>query len=463
MSERARAWSDEVGPRNDAGVRDLVMPRVSRSVSDAAITKWSIRQGQHVSEGDVLAEISAANVTMEIEAPCDGVVEAVLKEAGSGLIAAGTVIARIASDGPERDVEPKAASAPATAALPAVDLVVASDTTFAGASRSLSLADALREGLRLAMMRDESVFVIGEGLSDPARCSPVLRGILDEFGHGRVVATPITPHAMVGLAAGAALAGLKPVVDVTAWALMLQAMDPIIQSAAKMRYRSNGRASVPLVLRGRNGAWARTGPMHSVNFAAWFASVPGLKVVCPATASCAKGLLAAAISDPDPVIILECDSLYDAAGDVPDSEGWTVPIGKARVACEGVDLSIVTYGASVQVGVDAAAILSRETGFTAEVIDLRSLRPLDMPAVLASVRKTGRLLTLDEATPVCSISSEVCAAVAAQAFQSLKAAPARMEAADVPVPYAANLERLVYADAADVAAKARRLIEHSRV
>lgn len=464
MTERARVWSVDVGSQGDAESRDVVMPRVSVSVPDAAITRWSVVEGQKVSEGDVLAEVSAANVTMEIEAPCDGILDAVLHSAGPNLITPGTIIARIAADRLEQTSPPDATDVQAESTQRAVVAPAAvSNVTLPGSSRSQSMADALRDALRAAMAHDDNVFVIGEGISDPSRCSPVLRGLLEEFGQERVVATPITPHAVVGLAVGAAMAGLKPVVDVTAWALMLQALDPMIQSAAKTRYRSNGQAAVPLVLRGRNGAWSRTGPMHSMNLAAWFASVPGLKVVCPATPSCAKGLLASAISDPDPVIVLECDRLYEAIGDVPDGEGWAVPIGKARVAAEGGDLTIVTYGASVQVAVDAASILRSETGHSADVIDLRTLRPLDLPAVLASVRKTGRLMTLDEAGPVCSISSEICAAVSTQALQFLKAPPVRIEAADTPVPYAANLEALVYADAAEVAAKARRVIEHGKV
>lgn len=469
MRETAHALANLSSAPARPDVRDVVMPRLSRSQDAAAIVVWKVREGDRVAEGDILADLEVGSVTMEVEAPCAGTISQILHPASSALIPAGTTIVRIdaqraedAAETPDHQPTPPREAEKTTPAPVPDAAVVAIDGERL--KQDLSVADALRTALRSALLRDPTVFIIGESVADPARCSPVLRDLAGEFGADRVVGTPITPHAVAGMAVGAAMAGLKPVVDVTAWALMLQALDPIVQSAAKTRYRSNGQASVPLVLRGRNGAWARGGAMHSMNLASWFAAVPGLKVVCPATAACAKGLMTAAIADPDPVIILETEALYETVGAVPDDEAWSIPLGKARVARSGTDITIVTYGAGVRVALAAAEVLQGGDGaISAEVIDLRSLRPLDMPAVLTSVRKTGRLLTLDDATPICSISSEICAAVSSQAFNALKAAPLRVEAADTPVPYAGNLESLVYADAGEVAAKAKRLVDHSRV
>ena len=437
------------------------MPRISKTVEQAAVARWFVTEGQKVGEGDVIAEIAAGNVTMEIEAGSGGVVAELVVPAGSNLLAAGTLLARLT--GAAIPVAEHAAAPVAIAALPERDATIEiAPNDAAQPATVLSFAHALRAGLAAQMRQDPDVFVIGESVADLGRCSAVVAGLAEEFGHRRVVGTPITPHAVVGLAVGAAMAGLKPVVEVTAWALALQAIDPIVSSAAKTRYRSGGRQGVPIVLRGRNGMWPGAGAMHSVSLASWFAAVPGLKVVCPATPACAKGLMWSAIADPDPVIILEADALYETIGPAPDDDQWSVPIGKARVARAGEALTIVTYGGGVTLALDAAETLSA-AGVSAEVIDLRTLRPLDMPAVLASVRKTGRLLTLDDAPPACSIGAEICAGVTAAAFSSLKAAPVRMAAVDTPVPFAANLEALVLPAAEDIAAKALRLVEQNRV
>lgn len=456
----------DMAERVDGGAskteHDVVMPRVAKDLERAAIVRWMVHEGQAVQEGDVIAEIAAGHTTMEVEARTDGIVEALLP-AGPGLVEAGVVIARIAGQiakGKESETAPSAQ--PHSARSPAPVARWTEGDALDLSSSELTYAEALRAGLAAQLRRDADVFVIGEGVADFGRCSAVMQGLAEDFGERRIVGTPITPHAVVGLAVGAALAGLKPVVEVTAWALALQALDPIVSTAAKTRYRSGGALGVPLVLRGRNGAWPGTGVMHNVNLASWFAHVPGLKVVCPATPRCAKGLMQAAILDPDPVVVLEPHALYDVAGSVPDSDDWVVPLGKARVARSGGDLSIVTYGAGVALAMAAAETLD-QSGVSAEVIDLRSLRPLDMPAVLASVRKTGRLLTLDDGWPVCSIGAEICAGVAAAAFGSLKAAPVRMEGADTPVPFATNLEALVLPDAEEVAAKALRLADQGRV
>lgn len=440
------------------------MPRISKTVEQAAVARWFVTEGQKVGEGDVLAEIAAGNVTMEIEAGSGGVVAELVVPAGCDLLAAGTLLARLTG---AAVAQAESAPAPVVTAPPATlpereaAIEIASNDA-AQPVTVLSFARALRAGLAAQMRQDPDVFVIGESVADFGRCSAVVAGLAEEFGHRRVVGTPITPHAVVGLAVGAAMAGLKPVVEVTAWALALQAIDPIVSSAAKTRYRSGGHQGVPIVLRGRNGMWPGAGAMHSVSLASWFAAVPGLKVVCPATPACAKGLMWSAIADPDPVIVLEADALYETTGPAPDDDHWSVPIGKARVARAGESLTIVTYGSGVALALGAAEALSA-AGVSAEVIDLRTLRPLDMPAVVASVRKTGRLMTLDDAPPVCSIGAEICAGVTAAAFGSLKAAPVRMAAADTPVPFAANLEALVLPAAEDIAAKALRLAGQDRV
>ena len=446
----------------DDGV-DVVMPRLSQTVDRAAVVRWFVTAGQIVGEGDILAEVAADNVTMEIEADTRAVVDTLVVPAGPDLLAAGTPIARLkanaATPGKLAQSTPTQPSTPD--ATP--DEHRAGPDAEAGplSASEMSFAEALGSGLAAQMRQDPDVFVIGEGVADFGRCSAVVKGLAEAFGHRRVVGTPITPHAVVGLAVGAAMAGLKPVVEVTAWALALQAIDPIVSSAAKARYRSGGRLGVPIVLRGRNGRWPGAGPMHNVSLAAWFAAVPGLKVVCPATPACAKGLMRAAIIDPDPVIVLEADALYETTGPVPDDDAFTVPIGKARIARAGDAVTIVAYGQGVSVALEAAMELEA-SGISAEVVDLRTLRPLDIAAVLASVRKTGRLLTIDDTIAACSIGAEISAGVCSAAFGSLKAAPVRLAAADTPVPYAVNLEALVLPDAGEVAAKALRLVGQGR-
>lgn len=449
-------------PGDDDGV-EVVMPRLSKTVDRAAVVRWFVTAGQSVGEGDVLAEVGADNVTMEIEADAKGVVQALVVPAGPDLLAAGTPIALLKAGAPEVAIQAGPTQQVASQVTLSTDTAEEPGAEADPQSVSdMSFAVAIGAGLAAQMRQDPDVFVIGESVADFGRCSAVVAGLAEEFGHRRVIGTPITPHAAVGLAVGAAMAGLKPVVEVTAWALALQAIDPIISSAAKTRYRSAGRLGVPIVLRGRDGIWPGSGPMHSVSLASWFASTPGLKVVCPATPACAKGLMRSAILDPDPVIILEADALYETIGPVPDDDAFAVPIGKARVARAGDALTIVTYGQGVAVALAAAAELAA-SGISAEIIDLRTLRPIDMTTVLASVRKTGLLLTLDGTVAVCSIGAEICAGVTTAAFGSLKSAPVRIAAADTPVPYAANLEALVLPDAGEVAAKAMRLAGHSRV
>lgn len=450
------ATRETSSPERD-DVQDVVMPALSRAKPAAAIVRWLAAEGEAVEEGDVLAEVAAGNVTMEVEAACAGILVTIVSPADTDAkINAGTVIARIATQEDDDETQPAAGQAGTGEASSTNAQTQADSASMPGSE--MTYADALKAALTAQMLKDDRVFVIGEGVAGSERVSPVVQGLVDAFGTKRVVETPIIPHAMTGLAAGAAMAGLKPVVEFMTWSLALQAIDPIVSTAAKTRYRSGGELGLPMVLRARNGRWPGTGPMHSVSLAAWFAHIPGLKVVAPATPACAKGLMHVAIEDPDPVIILEADSLYETAGHVPDDEGWTVPIGKARVAREGRDITLVAYSSGVAEALGAASALATK-GIEAEVIDLRSLRPLDRTAIETSVKKTGRLLCLDEGWTCCSIAAEVCAHVAGHCFADLKSGPVRMTAADTPVPAAPNLEQLIWPAAGDVAARALKLME----
>jgi pyruvate dehydrogenase E1 component beta subunit len=306
---------------------------------------------------------------------------------------------------------------------------------------AMSVREALRDAMAEEMRRDEAVFVMGEEVGEYQGAYKVTQGLLDAFGPRRVVDTPITEYGFAGVGVGAAFAGLRPIVEFMTWNFAMQAIDHIVNSAAKTLYMSGGTMHCPIVFRGPNGAAARVAAQHSQDFSAWYASVPGLKVIAPYTAADAKGLLKAAIRDPSPVVFLENEILYGQTFDVPKLEDFVLPIGKARVAREGRDATIVSYSRGMAYALDAAKHLAGE-GIEAEVIDLRTLRPLDIETVLASVRKTNRIVVVEEGWPVCSVGSEICARVAAQAFDYLDAPPTKISGADVPMPYAANLEKL---------------------
>jgi pyruvate dehydrogenase E1 component beta subunit len=304
-----------------------------------------------------------------------------------------------------------------------------------------TVRDALRDAMAEEMRRDELVFLMGEEVAEYQGAYKISQGLLDEFGARRVIDTPITEHGFTGLGVGAAFDGLRPIVEFMTWNFAMQAMDQIINSAAKTRYMSGGQMSCPIVFRGPNGAAARVGAQHSQDYAAWYASVPGMKVVAPYSAADAKGLLKAAIRDPNPVCFLENEILYGKSFPVPKLDDFVLPIGKARICRPGTDVTIVGYSITVGMALEAAEKLAEE-GIDAEVIDLRSLRPLDMDTVLASVKKTNRIVTIEQAWPVCSIGSEVCSRVALEAFDYLDAPPTKVSGKDVPMPYAANLEKL---------------------
>jgi pyruvate dehydrogenase E1 component beta subunit len=324
----------------------------------------------------------------------------------------------------------------------------------------ITMREALRDAMAEEMRRDDAVFVMGEEVAEYQGAYKITQGLLDEFGPRRVIDTPITEAGFAGLGVGAAFAGLKPIVEFMTFNFAMQAIDHIVNSAAKTHYMSGGQLSCPIVFRGPNGAAARVAAQHSQEYSAWYAHVPGLKVIAPSTAADAKGLLKAAIRDPNPVVFLENEILYGATGPVPKDGDFVIPIGKARIARPGKDVTIVSWSRGMVYSLEAAKALEAE-GIDAEVIDLRTLRPLDMETVLASVRKTNRIVTVEEAWPVCSLGSEICARVTAEAFDYLDAPPTKVSGADVPMPYAANLEKLALPGAPQVVAAVKAVLYRS--
>jgi len=455
---------------------DILMPGLSPTMEEGTLAKWLVSEGQEVKAGDVIAEIETDKATMEVEAVDEGRLEKILVPAGTENVKVNTPIALIAGeeDTPrapaakaeqpapkpvanvqpaapaprpapsskssepagEEDVVPRAESERA-AAVAAREPGIAPGTEMV----TLSVREALRDAMAEEMRRDPDVFLMGEEVAQYQGAYKVSQGLLKEFGDKRVIDTPITEQGFAGIGVGAAFAGLKPIVEFMTWNFAMQAIDQIVNSAAKTRYMSGGSMRAPVVFRGPNGAAARVAAQHSQCYSAWYAHVPGMKVVAPFTAADAKGLLKSAIRDPNPVIFLENEILYGSHGPVPKVDDWLVPIGKARIARAGSDVTIVSFARGMVYALEAAEALAKD-GIEAEVIDLRTLRPLDLDTVLTSVRKTNRIVTVEEAWPVCSVGSEICAQVAMQAFDHLDAPPAKVSGADVPMPYAANLEKL---------------------
>jgi pyruvate dehydrogenase E1 component beta subunit len=443
---------------------EILMPALSPTMEEGKLAKWLIAEGQSVKPGDVIAEIETDKATMEVEAVDEGKVAKLLVPEGTEGVKVNTPIALLdggagapaakrAPPAREEGVSPLAPTAPAKAApveargLPPAEPEIAPGTDTV----SQTMREALRDAMAEEMRRDPSVFLIGEEVAQYQGAYKVSQGLLDEFGPRRVIDTPITEQGFAGIGVGAAFAGLKPIVEFMTWNFAMQAIDQIVNSAAKTHYMSGGQVHCPIVFRGPNGAAARVAAQHSQCYSAWYAHVPGLKVLAPSNPADAKGLLKSAIRDPNPVLVLENEVLYGSSGQVPKVEEWLVPIGKARIARPGKDVTVVSFARGMVYALEAAEQLAGE-GIDAEVIDLRTLRPLDLETVLASVRKTNRIVTVEEAWPVCSVGSEICAQVAMQAFDDLDAPPAKVAGADVPMPYAANLERLALPSAAQVVA-----------
>ncbi len=426
------------------------MPALSPTMEEGKLTKWFVKVGDPVKSGDVIAEIETDKATMEVEAVDEGVVEQLLVSEGTEEVKVNTAIARLSGEtsssaprpttqAPAVQVITPDARAPVVTPLPAA----APDDVFADGVPlvKITVRDALRDAMAEEMRRDPSVFLMGEEVAQYQGAYKVSRGMLEEFGERRVIDTPITEHGFAGLGVGAAMAGLRPIVEFMTFNFAMQAIDQIINSAAKTLYMSGGQIRCPVVFRGPNGAASRVGAQHSQDYASWYAHIPGLKVVAPYDAADAKGLLKSAIRDPNPVVFLEHEMLYGHEFDIPQADDWLVPIGRAKVRRAGKDVTLVAYSRMVGVALAAADLLA-EKGLEAEVIDLRSLRPLDHETVVQSVRGTHRLVTVEEGWGPMGVGAEVAARVVELAFDDLDAPPLRVCHADTPLPYAANLELL---------------------
>ncbi|MFP6748250.1 MAG: pyruvate dehydrogenase complex E1 component subunit beta [Alphaproteobacteria bacterium] len=453
----------------------ITMPALSPTMTEGTVATWLVAEGEAVSPGDMIAEIETDKATMEVEAIDEGIMGKILVPAGTENVAVNTPIAILllpgedaaALDGvdiappPTPPMEPEAAPAVAPQAMPAVaaaapaaEIPVEAEVPPGTEMAATTVRDALRDAMAEEMRRDEDVFLLGEEVAEYQGAYKISQGMLAEFGDRRVIDTPITEHGFTGIAVGAAFGGLKPIVEFMTFNFAMQAIDHIINSAAKTLYMSGGQMGCPIVFRGANGIASRVGAQHSQCYASWYAHCPGLKVVSPYTAADAKGLLKSAIRDPNPVIFLENELMYGHTFDVPVLDDFTVPIGKARVARAGSDVTIVAFSISVGWALEAAELLAAE-GISAEVIDLRSLRPLDMPTLLRSVAKTNRCVTVEEGWLACGIGAELSASLMEQAFDDLDAPVTRVGGADVPMPYAANLEQLALPNAAAIAAAAK--------
>ena len=471
---------------------ELKMPALSPTMEEGTLAKWLVKEGDTVKSGDILAEIETDKATMEFEAIDEGVVSSILIAEGTDGVKVGTVIAMLT--GEDEAVQSTTAKPFASSEderpggrAPTMGVSTALDTNGKGgavseaeqptptaeaapipaksdpaipdgtAMTSLTLREALRDAMAEEMRRDLRVFVMGEEVAEYQGAYKVTQGLLDEFGAGRVIDTPITEYGFAGIGTGAAMGGLRPIIEFMTFNFAMQAIDHIINSAAKTNYMSGGQMRCPIVFRGPNGAAARVGAQHSQNYAPWYASVPGLIVICPYDAADAKGLLKAAIRCEDPVVFLENELLYGRTFEVPALDDHVLPIGKARVMREGRDITIVSYSIGVGMALEAAENLAGE-GINAEVIDLRTIRPLDKATVLKSLAKTNRLVFAEEGWPTCSVGSEIIAICMEDGFDDLDAPIIRVTNEDVPMPYAANLEKLALVNPEKIAAACRKTL-----
>ncbi len=443
----------------------ILMPALSPTMEEGKLAKWLKNVGDMVKPGDVIAEIETDKATMEVEAIDEGPLTEILVPEGAENVKVNTPIAVIgeadAAPAPKAEASKAEAPAPTTAAdAPAAitptalpDAEIPEGTEMV----SMTVREAIREGMSEEMRRDPDVFLMGEEVGQYQGAYKISQGMLDEFGPQRVIDTPITEHGFTGLAVGAAFAGLKPIVEFMTFNFAMQAIDHIINSAAKTLYMSGGQMGSPIVFRGANGAAARVGAQHSQDYAAWYGHIPGLKVVVPYTAADAKGLIKSAIRDPNPVVFLENEILYGKSFDVPKLDDWVVPIGKARIARAGKHVTIVSFGIGMTYALAAADKLAAD-GIEAEVIDLRTIRPMDLETVLESVKKTNRCVCVEEGYPRFSVTSELAAEIMTHAFDYLDAPVARVAGKDVPMPYAANLEKLALPNADEVVAAAKQVL-----
>ncbi len=437
----------------------ILMPALSPTMEEGTLAKWMVKEGDTVQSGDIIAEIETDKATMEFEVVDEGIIGKILVSEGTENIAVNTAIAILLEDGEnllnEKIEEPSNETkvtidisdnienveiTPNIAKSSFSNIVseeIPEGTTFT----PTTVRDALRDAMAEEMRSNENVFLMGEEVAEYEGAYKVSQGLLEEFGDKRVIDTPITEHGFAGIAVGAAFGGLNPIVEFMTFNFALQAMDHIINSAAKTLYMSGGQMGAPMVFRGPNGAASRVGAQHSHCFAAWYAQIPGLKVVMPYSASDAKGLLKSAIRDPNPVVFLENEMLYGRTFDVPDLEDFTVPIGKAKIWREGTDVTLISFGIGMQYALEASETLEKE-GVSCEVIDLRSIRPIDYDTIINSIKKTNRCVTIEEGFPVASIGNHLSAVIMERAFDYLDAPVINCTGKDVPMPYAANLEKL---------------------
>ena len=453
----------------------VLMPALSPTMEKGNLAKWLKKEGETIKSGDVIAEIETDKATMEVEATDEGTLGKILIPEGTADVAVNTPIATILADGestadlakvtppakqekaaesaPPAEAKSQAPASPAPAAPAAPAAIAAPDPEVPAGTEmvTMTIREALRDAMAEEMRRDGDVFIMGEEVAEYQGAYKVTQGLLQEFGAKRVIDTPITEHGFAGVGVGAAMAGLKPIVEFMTFNFAMQAMDQIINSAAKTLYMSGGQMGCSIVFRGPNGAAARVAAQHSQDYSAWYSQIPGMKVIAPFSAADYKGLLKAAIRDPNPVIFLENEVLYGHSGEVPKLDDYVIPIGKARVARVGSHVTIIAWSMGMSYALKAAEELAKE-GIEAEVIDLRTLRPMDTDTVIASVKKTGRAVTVEEGWQQSGVGAEVAARVMEHAFDYLDAPVARVSGKDVPMPYAANLEKLALPSVAEVVA-----------
>ena len=445
---------------------EILMPALSPTMEEGTLAKWLVKKGGTVSSGDIIAEIETDKATMEFEAVDEGIVGKILIAEGTEGVKVNTPIAILVEEGEDPSALPSTATAVATAvveapapavAAPVAPVVDLSPDWPADAEMApKTVREALRDAMAEEMRGDEDVFLMGEEVAEYQGAYKISQGLLDEFGAKRVIDTPITEHGFTGIAVGAAMAGLKPIVEFMTFNFAMQAMDQIINSAAKTLYMSGGQMGCPIVFRGPNGAAARVAAQHSQDYTAWYMQVPGLKVVVPYSAADAKGLLKSAIRDPNPVVFLENEILYGRSFDIPQVDDLTISLGKARIWREGSDVTIVSFGIGMQYALEAADKLADE-GISAEIIDLRTIRPMDTGTIVNSVMKTNRLVTVEEGWPQGSVGSYISSVVMQEAFDYLDAPVINLAGKDVPMPYASNLEKLALVTTDEVIAAVKQV------
>ena len=446
---------------------EILMPALSPTMEEGKLAKWLVKEGDKVSAGDIIAEIETDKATMEFEAVDEGILAKIIVAEGTEGVLVNSPIAMMADEATENtvDVKPIEKNVQTDASSTRTELK-SHETPLSGMeaewgadiqTRTQTVREAIRDAMAEEMRRDETVYLMGEEVAEYQGAYKVSQGLLDEFGSKRVIDTPITEHGFTGIAVGSAFAGLRPIVEFMTFNFSMQAIDQIINSAAKTLYMSGGQMGAPMVFRGPNGAAARVGAQHSQDYAAWYAHIPGLKVVQPYSASDAKGLMKTAIRDDNPVIFLENEILYGKSFEVPLLEDYTVPFGKARVWREGTDVTIVSFGIGMQYALEASNQLEAE-GVSVEVIDLRSLRPIDYETIINSIKKTNRCVTVEEGFPIGSIGNHLSAVIMERAFDYLDAPVINCTGKDVPMPYAANLEKLALTTTAEVISAVKNII-----